>query len=102
MDVETLAEKAIEALAVTPRQVIWIWASTHSLDFIEALALRIRSLGAYWGLRLIMDPLSKRIGMDVPQEYLGLVPTHELRWLKDIDAIIEVRDQGGHSPGVEI
>ena len=102
MDVDILAEKTIEALAVSPGQVIWIWASTHSLDFIEALAFRIRLRGAYWGSRLIMDPLLKRIGMYVPQKYLGLVPEHEIHWLKDIDAIIEVRDHAGHIPGVEI
>ncbi|MFZ0533561.1 MAG: aminopeptidase [Anaerolineales bacterium] len=102
MDVETLAIKTIETLAVAPGQVIWIWASTHSLDFIEALAFHIRVRGAFWMVRLIMEPLLQRIGKEVPPEYLGLVPVHELRWLNDINAIIEVRDHGGHIPGVEI
>ena len=102
MDAEILAEKTIAELDITPGQVIWIWASTHSLDFIEALAFRIRERGAFWSLRLIIEPLLRRIGMEAPQEYLGLVPGHELRWLKDIDAIIEVHDHGGHIPGVEI
>ncbi len=102
MDIETLAVKTIENLSVAPGQVISIWASTHSLDFITALAYHIRARGAFWTLRLIMDPLLSRIGKELPQEYLGLVPEHELRWLNDISAIIEVRDHGGHIPGVEI
>lgn len=102
MDIETLAVKTIENLSVAPGQVISIWASTHSLDFIAALAYHIRARGAFWTVRLIMDPLLLRIGKELPQEYLGLLPEHELRWLKDISAIIEVRDHGGHIPGVEI
>src|SRR4030065_1705455 len=102
MDDETLAQKTIENLSRTRGQVVWIWASTHSLDFIEALAFRIRARGAFWSLRLIMEPLLQRIGMQVPSEYLGLVPEHEIRWLKDVDVLIEVRDHGGHIPGVEI
>src|SRR4030042_6798887 len=102
MDDETLAQKTIENLSITPGQGIWIGASTHSLDFIEALAFRIRARGAFWSLRLIMEPLLQRIGKQVPFEYLGLVPEHELRWLKDVDVLIEVRDHGGHIPGVEI
>jgi leucyl aminopeptidase (aminopeptidase T) len=102
MDDETLAQRTIENLSITPGQAVWIWASTHSLDFIQALAFRIRARGAFWSLRLIMEPLLQRIGMQVPSEYLGLVPEHELRWLKDVDVLIEVHDHGGHIPGVEI
>jgi hypothetical protein len=102
MDIETLAVKTIENLSVAPGQVISIWATTHSLDFIAALAYHIRMRGAFWTVRLIMDPLLLRIGKEVPQEYLGLVPQHELCWLKDISAIIEVRDHVGYIPGVEI
>jgi len=102
MDVETLAFKTIENLSVAPGQVISIWASTHSLDFIAALAYHIRRHDAFWTVRLIMDLLLLGIGKEVSQEYLNLVPEHELRWLKDISAIIEVRDHGGHIPGVEI
>lgn len=102
MDVETLAVKTINNLSVVPGQVISIWASTYSLDFIEALAFQIRVRGAFWTVRLIMEPLLKRIAQHVPQGYLGLVPKHELRWLKDINTIIEVRDHGGNIPGVEI
>ena len=47
-DVETLADKTIDSLSVQPGQVIWIWARTHSLDLIEALAYRIRARGAFW------------------------------------------------------
>jgi leucyl aminopeptidase (aminopeptidase T) len=102
MDVETLAVKTIENLSVSQGQVISIWASTHSLDFVAALAYHIRMRGAFWTMRLILEPLLRRIGMELPQEYLGLIPEHELRWLKDINAIVEVRDHGGHIPGVEI
>jgi hypothetical protein len=50
MDAEILAEKTIEALAISPRQVVWIWASTHSLDFIQTLAFRIRRRAVFWRL----------------------------------------------------
>jgi leucyl aminopeptidase (aminopeptidase T) len=101
-DVDVLAEKTIEMLAVAPGQTIWIWANVVSMDFIEALAYHIRARGAFWTLRLSSLPLLSRIGHDAPQEYLGLVPLHELRWLDDIDAIIELRDHGGHIPDVPI
>lgn len=101
-DVELLADKTIEMLGVTPGQVIWIWANVYSMDFIEALAFRIRARGAFWLLRLNSEPLLRRIGQDVPQEYLGLVPEHELRWLDDIDAIVELRDHSGNIPGVAL
>jgi hypothetical protein len=94
MDIETLAVNTIEKLSIAPGQVISIWASTHSLDFIAALAYHLRSRGAYWTVRLIMDSLLMRIGKVVPQEYLGLIPEHELRWLKDINAIVEMHDHG--------
>ena len=101
-DVEVLADKTVEMLAVSPGQVIWIWANVVSMDFIDALAFRIRSRGVFWTLRLNSEPLLRRIGQDVPQEYLGLVPEHELRWLDDMDAIVEVRDHGGHIPNVPL
>lgn len=101
-DAETLADKAIDMLGVSAGQVIWIWASTYSLDLIEALAFRIRERGAYWSVRLISEPLLQRIGQAVPEPYLGLIPHHELRWLDDVSAVVEVRDHGGHIPGVPL
>jgi aminopeptidase len=101
-DVELLADKTIDLLAVSEGQVIWIWASAHSLDLIEALAFRIRERGAFWTLRLTIEPLMRRIGLSVPEPYLGLVPDHELRWLDDIDAIVAVHDHGGHVPDVPL
>jgi aminopeptidase len=101
-DTELLADKTIDLLAVSEGQVIWIWATAHSLDLIEALAFRIREHGAFWTLRLTIEPLLLRIGLSVPEPYLGLVPDHELRWLDDIDAIIAVRDHGGHVPDVPL
>jgi len=101
-DVELLAERTVQMLSVSPGQVIWIWASTHSLDLLEALAYRIRARGAFWMVRLTAESLLRRIGQDVPEPYLALEPGHELRWLDDVDAIVEVRDQSGHVPGVPI
>ncbi len=100
-DVEILAEKVIELLGVQEKQVFWIWASTHSLDLIEALGYRIRARGAFWSVKLIFETLLQKIGKSAPQEYLGLIPDHELRWLADITAIVEIRDHGGFVPGVE-
>jgi aminopeptidase len=99
-DVESLAEQTMQMLSVSPGQVIWIWTSTHSLDLLEGLAYRIRARGAFWTVRLTMEPLLRRIGQGVPEPYLGLVPEHELRWLDDVDAIVEVRDHSGHIPDV--
>lgn len=101
-DIEFLAEQAVDLLPVQAGQVIWIWASTHSLDLIAALAFHIRQRGAFWTLRLIHEALLQRIGLDLPDQYLSLVPKHELRWLDDIHGIIEVHDHGGHIPGVNI
>jgi aminopeptidase len=101
-DIEALADKTIDTLSVRPGQVIWIWASTHSLDLVEALAYRIRARGAFWMLRLIMESLLQRIGRDVAEPYLALVPEHELRLLDDVDAIVEVRDHSGFLPGVPL
>jgi aminopeptidase len=102
MDVEMLALKTVEMLGVKPGQVIWIWANIVSMDFIEALAFHIRARGAFWTLRLSSVPLLHRIGLEVPAQYLPLIPEHEMRWLDDIDAIIELRDHGGHIPDVPI
>src|SRR4030042_6411749 len=101
-DIEALAEQAVDLLPVTSGQVIWVWASTHSLDLISALAFHIRQRGAFWTLRLVNEQLLQRIGLDLPEQYLSLVPQHELRWMDDIHGIIEVHDHGGHIPGVEI
>jgi aminopeptidase len=101
-DVEVLADKTVEMLGVASGQVFWIWANTISMDLIEALAFRIRARGAFWTLRISSEPLMRRIGQNVPQEYLGLVPQHELRWLDDIDAIIEVQDHGGYIPDLPL
>lgn len=101
-NVETVADKVVESLSVATRQVIWIWAGTQSLDFIEALAFRIRGRGAFWMLRLTMETLLRRVGQHVPETYLAQIPEHELRWLDDVDAIIEVHDHGGHIPDVPL
>ena len=101
-DVELLADKTVEMLSMSAGQVFWIWASAHSLDLIEALAFRIRSRGAFWTVRLTMESLLQRVGQETPEAYLGLIPDHELRWLDDVDAIIEVRDHGGHISGVPL
>ncbi len=100
-DVEILADKVIELLKVQEKQVFWIWASTHSLDLVEALAYRIRSQGAFWSLKLVFESLLQKIGKTAPQEYLGLIPGHELHWLADVNAIVEIHDHGGYVPGVE-
>jgi len=47
-DVETLAQRTVDLMDVRPGHVIWIWASSHSLDLIEALAFRIPERGAFW------------------------------------------------------
>jgi aminopeptidase len=101
-DEEFLADKTVEMLAVSPGQVIWIWANVYSLDFIEALAFRIRARGAFWTLRLTSEPLLRRIGLEVPEPYLSLIPEHEMRWLDDMDAIIEVRDHPPTIPDVPL
>lgn len=100
--IETLADKTIEKLSVSPGQVIWIWANVYSMELIEALAFRIRARGAFWLLRLTTEPLLHRIGMEVPEQYLSLVPEHEIRWLDDIDAIIEIRDHPSAIPDVPL
>ncbi len=100
--VEALADKTVEMLRVAPGQVISLWASTASLDLLQALAFRIRAHGAFWTTRLIFEPLLQRIGQEVPEQYLPLVPEHELRWMSDISAIVEVRDHGGRVPDVPI
>ena len=101
-DVEVLADKTVEMLAVSSGQVIWIWANVYSLDFLEALAFRIRARGAFWTLRLTSEPLLRRIGLEVPEPYLSLIPEHEIRWLDDMDAIIEVRDHPPTIPDVPL
>ncbi len=102
MDLESLAIKTIENLDVVPGQVFSIWASTLSLDLIGALAYHLRARGAFWTVRLMIPPLLKRVAAELPEEYLDLVPNHELRWLQDITAIIEVHDHPGHISGVEL
>lgn len=101
-DIELLADKTIDMLAVSKGQVIWIWASTYSLKFIEALAYRIRVREAFWTLRLTSEELLHRIGLNAPKESLSLIPEHEIRWLTDISAIIEVRDHSGHLPDIPL
>ena len=101
-DIEYLAEKTINMLSVSKGQVIWIWASTYSLKFIEALAYRIRARGAHWTLRLTSESLLRRLGQNAPEESLSLIPEHELRWLTDISAIIEVRDHAGNLPDIPL
>jgi leucyl aminopeptidase (aminopeptidase T) len=102
MDIDALAVRTIERLGVSQGQIISIWASTHSLDFIASLAFQIKARGAFYTLRLVMESLLQRLATDLSPAYLALVPGHELRWLQDIDAIIEVHDHGGHIPGAEI
>jgi aminopeptidase len=101
-DVEILADKVIQLLRVQEKQVFWIWASTHSLDLVEALGYRIRSRGAFWSLKLVFESLLQQIGKSAPQEYLGIIPEHELRWLADTTAIIEIHDHGSYVPGIDL
>jgi aminopeptidase len=101
-DIELLADKTIEKLAVRPGQVIWIWANVYSMNLIEALAFRLRARGASWLLRLTTEPLLRRIGLEIPEQFLSMIPEHEIRWLEDIDAIIEVRDHPSNIPDVPL
>lgn len=101
-DVEILADKTVEKLAVSSGQVIWIWANKISMDLIEALAYRIRAREAFWALKLTTESLLRRIGLGVPEQYLSLVPDHEVRWLDDVDAIIEICDHPSTIPDVPL
>ena len=101
-DTELLADKIMEMLTISEGQVIWIWASTSSQELIDALAYRIRAKGAFWIVRLISEKLLKRMGQDAPEEYLSIIPDHELGWLKDVNAIIEIQDHSGHIPDVSL
>ncbi|MDP2859026.1 MAG: aminopeptidase [Bacillota bacterium] len=98
---EVLARAALDTLNVKTGDIIWIWASTHSLDLIEELALGIRLRGAYWSLKLVMESLLERVWREAPDEYLGQIPHHELRWLKDMTAVIEIQDHGGQVRGAD-
>jgi aminopeptidase len=97
-----LADKTIEKLDVRAGQVIWIWANVHSLDLVEELAFRIRTRGAFWLLRLTSEPLLRRIGLEVSEPFLSMIPEHEMRWLDDMDAIIEIRDHPATIPDVPL
>ena len=99
-DVNLLAEKTADLLAVRPGQYVWIWANLVSLDFVEALAFRLRARGAFWSLRLSSLPLLHRLGTDAPAEVLGRVAEAELRSVGDYDAIVEVRDHGTFLPEI--
>jgi len=101
-DIEMLADKTMETLNIAPGKVVWIWAGTKSIDFIEALAYRIRRQGAFWTLRLTSGRLSEMVARNLPDEYLSLVPGHELKWLSDIDMIVEVRDQGSQMQDIPL
>jgi leucyl aminopeptidase (aminopeptidase T) len=98
---EVLARAALDTLNVKAGDIIWIWASTHSLDLIEELALGIRLRGAYWSLKLVTESLLERVCREAPDEYLGQIPHHELRWLKDMTAVIEIQDHGGQVRGAD-
>jgi hypothetical protein len=56
-DVEILAEKTVEKLRVGAEHAIWIWAIDHSMELIEALALKIQGEGAFWERKLNSKPL---------------------------------------------
>lgn len=101
-DTGVLAEKTVEKLDVRAGQVIWIWANVNSLDLVEELAFQIRARGAFWLLRLTSEPLLRRIGLEVSEPFLSRIPEHEIRWLNDMDAIIEIRDHPATIPDVPL
>jgi len=79
-----------KALKIKPQEVVLIRGGYLALPFLEELVITTFKNGAFAELDFTTNNIYRRRILDVPEEYLSVTPKHLLRWIEDVDCIINV------------
>jgi len=91
VDMEEVAEKIVKkCMRVRDNEVILINGGIHNFELVENIAVDVRKAGAFPVVMARTDRLEKRIIEEVDIEYLERTKEYYLRWLEDIDGLINV------------
>lgn len=89
LDFRSMADKIVGVCArIRPGEVVQLGGGMHNFDLVAALAAAVRRTGAFPELNVTSDELQMEMMTTVPVEHLRTVPSHRLRWLEDVDAMI--------------
>ncbi len=88
-----LARKVVKTSAnVKPGDVVVVYGGTHTIPFMEALAIEAQMSGGMPQMFLNSDRVNRSFFMDVSDKYLEQPPTFFAQWLKHINVWIGLPD----------
>jgi aminopeptidase len=88
-----LAHRIVTTSAgVRPGEVVVLQGGTHTIPFLEALAIEVQKAGGFANIFLASERVEKSQLVDVPDRFLAQPPTFFAEWLKHIDVWIGLPD----------
>jgi aminopeptidase len=88
-----LAHRIVTTSAsVRPGDVVVLEGGTHTIPFLEALAIEVQKAGGFANIFLGSERVEKSQYVDVPDRFLAQPPTFFAEWLKHIDVWIGLPD----------
>jgi aminopeptidase len=88
-----LAHRIVTTSAgVKPGEVVVLEGGTHTIPFLEALAIEVQKAGGFANIFLGSERVEKSQYVDVPDRFLAQQPTFFAEWLKHIDVWIGLPD----------
>src|ERR1700737_1025898 len=88
-----LAHRIVTTSAgVRPGEVVVLEGGTHTVPFLEALAIEVQKAGGFANIFLGSERVEKSQYVDVPDRFLAQPPTFFAEWLKHIDVWIGLPD----------
>lgn len=86
---DEIAEKIVKiCMPIRQGDVVMVQGGHHNFDFLAAIGLAVRKVGAFPEIRVNSDEYYLRTLTEVPDLFLQQTPDHQMRWLDDVDAII--------------
>lgn len=84
-----LAHRIVTTSAgVKPGEVVVLQGGTHTIPFLEALAIEVQKAGGFANIFLGSERVAKSQYVEVPDRFLAQPPTFFADWLKHIDVWI--------------
>ncbi|MCL6451731.1 MAG: aminopeptidase [Acetobacteraceae bacterium] len=88
---DSIARRIVRTcMRVRPGEVIMLSGGVHNFELVEDLAVNIRRAGAFPVITVTSDRLTHRLVSELDVNTLREVPSYLLRWLDEVNGIIDV------------